>query len=203
MIPPGQEPQILGNLPVDGVMSLYSGCSTLLTTVNQPGTRWEEILTTLGPGTYALRFSSVGGVSSSSSQQWLAKRLSGTVALLSAKAVPATGIRYVGDVYNTSSTTRSVTVTARLYSSAGAGMCDVSTSCTLEAWVANYNGENLYTGDPWSCCTSCNFKSPGTHYWVWWQVSSTGSIGGVSGNCDFDAYFSTVSHMAANDLVGS
>jgi len=111
---------ILGNLPVDGVMSLYSGCSTLLTTVNQPGTRWEEILTTLGPGTYALRFSSVGGVSSSSSQQWLAKRLSGTVALLSAKAVPATGIRYVGDVYNTSSTTRSVTVTARLYSSAGA-----------------------------------------------------------------------------------
>jgi lysozyme len=89
-----------------------------------------------------------------------------------------------------------------LYSSAGAGMCYVSTACTLEAWVANYNGESLYTGDPWSCCTSCNFKSPGTHYWVWWQVSSSGSIGGVSGSCDFDAYFSTVSHMASNDLVG-
>jgi lysozyme len=88
-----------------------------------------------------------------------------------------------------------------VYSSAGAGMCDLTTACTLEAWVANYNGENLYTGDPWSCCTSCNFKSPGTHYWVWWQVSSTGSIGGVSGNCDFDAYFSTLSHMVANDLV--
>jgi lysozyme len=89
-----------------------------------------------------------------------------------------------------------------VYGSAGTGMCDLNTGCTLEAWVANYNGENLFTGDPWSCCTSCNFKSPGTHYWVWWQVSSSGSIGGVSGSCDFDAYFSTLSHMAANDLVG-
>ena len=88
-----------------------------------------------------------------------------------------------------------------LYGSAGTGMCDVSSACTLEAWVANYNGQNLYTGGPWSCCTGCNFKQPGGTYWVWWQVSSSGSIGGISGNCDFDAYFSTLSHMSANDLV--
>ncbi|HEX5825382.1 MAG TPA: PQQ-dependent sugar dehydrogenase [Candidatus Limnocylindrales bacterium] len=110
---------ILGNLPVDGVMSLYSGCSTLIATSNQPGTRWEELLKTLTPGTYALRFSSVGGVSSGSGHLWVVARLSGTVALLSTKAIPASGIRYVGDVYNTGTTTRSVTITARLYSSSG------------------------------------------------------------------------------------
>jgi len=89
-----------------------------------------------------------------------------------------------------------------LYASACSGMCDVTTACTLEAWVANYNGENLYTGNPWNICTSCNYKQPGGTYWVWWQVSSTGSIGGVSGNCDFDAYFNTLAHMQQYDLVG-
>jgi lysozyme len=88
-----------------------------------------------------------------------------------------------------------------VYSSAGNGMCDLTTACTLEAWVACYNGQNLYTGGPWSCCTSCNFKQPGGTYWVWWQVTASGSIGGVSGGCDFDAYFSTVSHMVSYDLV--
>jgi len=88
-----------------------------------------------------------------------------------------------------------------LYSSACAGMCDVTTACTLEAWIANYNGENLYTGQPWTICTSCNYKQPGGTYWVWWQVSSTGSVPGISGNCDLDAYFSSLSHMQANDEV--
>ncbi len=89
-----------------------------------------------------------------------------------------------------------------VYASACSGMCDLTTSCTLEAWVAIYNGQNLYTGHPWTSCASCNFKQPGGQYWVWWQVTSSGSIGGVSGSCDFDAYFSTLSHMVANDLVG-
>lgn len=76
-----------------------------------------------------------------------------------------------------------------IYASAGNGMCDLTTSCTLSAWVANYNGQNLYTGNPWSCCTSCNYVDPGTkNGWTYWQVSSTGSICGISGNCDFDAY---------------
>jgi lysozyme len=76
-----------------------------------------------------------------------------------------------------------------LYASAGNGMCDLTTACTLSAWVANYNGENLYTGNPWSCCTGCNYVSPGTQNgWTYWQVSSTGAICGISGNVDLDAY---------------
>jgi GH25 family lysozyme M1 (1,4-beta-N-acetylmuramidase) len=88
-----------------------------------------------------------------------------------------------------------------LYASACAGMCDVTTACTLEAWIANYNGQNLYTGNPWNVCRSCNYKDPGGTYWVWWQVSSTGAVPGISGNCDLDAYFSTLAHMQANDMV--
>ena len=76
-----------------------------------------------------------------------------------------------------------------IYGSAGSGMCDLTTACTLSDWVANYNGENLYTGNPWSCCTSCNYVSPGTkNGWTYWQVSSTGAISGISGNVDLDAY---------------
>jgi len=77
-----------------------------------------------------------------------------------------------------------------IYASAGSGMCDLSTSCTLSAWVAHYNGENLYTGNPWDgCCSCCNYVSPCTkNGWTYWQVSSTGSICGISGNVDFDAY---------------
>jgi lysozyme len=76
-----------------------------------------------------------------------------------------------------------------LYASAGNGMCDLSSSCTLSAWVANYNGENLYTGNPWSCCDCCNYVSPCTkNNWTYWQVSSTGAICGISGNTDLDAY---------------
>lgn len=83
-----------------------------------------------------------------------------------------------------------------IYSSAGTGMCDLTTACTLSAWVANYNGLNLYTGNPWTCCTGCNYVSPGTQNgWTYWQVSSTGRIGGISGNCDFDAYASTLANL--------
>ncbi len=76
-----------------------------------------------------------------------------------------------------------------IYGSAGTGMCDLTTACTLSAFVANYNGENLYTGNPWSCCDCCNYVDPCTTAdWTYWQVSSTGSLCGVSGDCDFDAY---------------
>jgi len=77
-----------------------------------------------------------------------------------------------------------------IYASAGNGMCDLTTSCYLSAWVAHYNGENLYTGNPWDgCCSCCNYVDPCTkNGWTYWQVSSTGSICGISGNTDFDAY---------------
>ena len=84
--------------------------------------------------------------------------------------------------------TTAITVTEN--ASAGNGMCDLSTSCVLSAWVAHYNGENLYTGNPWDgCCSCCNYVDPCTkNGWTYWQVSSTGSICGISGNTDFDAY---------------
>jgi len=85
-----------------------------------------------------------------------------------------------------------------VYGSAGTGMCDLTTACTLSAWVANYNGQNLYTGNPWSCCTSCNYVSPGTkNGWTYWQVSSSGAISGISGNVDLDAYPLTYSELVA------
>jgi len=82
-----------------------------------------------------------------------------------------------------------------IYCSACSGACDLieydlSGGIQLSAWIANYNGENLYTGNPWSSCDCCNAWVQGCSQanWTYWQVSSTGSIGGVSGNCDFDAY---------------
>lgn len=85
-----------------------------------------------------------------------------------------------------------------LYASAGNGMCKLSTACTLSQWVANYNGQNLYTGNPWSCCTSCNYVSPGTSSgWTYWQCSSGGAISGISGNVDLDAYPLSLSLLIA------
>jgi len=82
-----------------------------------------------------------------------------------------------------------------IYCSAGSGACDLIEfdkpgGIYLSAWIANYNGENLYTGTPWSCCTCCNAWQAGCGgaNWTMWQVSSTGAITGISGNVDLDAY---------------
>jgi lysozyme len=90
-----------------------------------------------------------------------------------------------------------------LYASACGGMCDVSTACTLSAWVANYNGENLYSGNPWNECTSCNYVDPGTaNGWTYWQVSDAGSMPGISGDVDFDAYPDSAADLKAYQGVG-
>lgn len=91
-----------------------------------------------------------------------------------------------------------------IYCSACTGAGDLiqynlSGGITLSGWIADYNGENLYTGgptdcscdDPWS--TGCGWSGN----WTFWQVSSTGSIGGVSGDCDFDAYAATAADLKA------
>jgi lysozyme len=82
-----------------------------------------------------------------------------------------------------------------IYCSAGTGACDLIEydqpgGIYLSAWIANYNGQNLYTGQPWTCCTCCNAWVQGcaAGNWTYWQVSSTGQICGISGNTDFDAY---------------
>ena len=115
---------VLGNLPVDGTLALYSGCSTQIISVNQAGLHWEEVLASLQPGTYALRMSA--SASSTTNYSWLAQPLSGTVPLLAAHYAPSSGIRLVGDVVNTSSSPRSTTITAKLYSASGTLLKTVS-----------------------------------------------------------------------------
>jgi lysozyme len=95
-----------------------------------------------------------------------------------------------------------------IYCSAGSGACDLieydhAGGIYLSAWIANYNGENLYTGTPWSCCTCCNAWTTGCSgaNWTMWQVSSTGAIGGISGNVDLDAYALTFTDLVANQGV--
>ncbi len=110
---------VLGDLPVDGILELFSGCSGLITTIDQPGLHWEEILANLTPGTYAIRMASTTGASSDTSYHWSVKALTGTTPLLMVASAPSAGLRYVGDVFNTATTPRSVTITAKLYSSSG------------------------------------------------------------------------------------
>lgn len=82
--------------------------------------------------------------------------------------------------------------------------CHLTSAITLSAWIANYNGQSLYTGNPWSTCCSCDVWDSGrcnSDSWTYWQVSSSGSIGGISGNCDFDAYNDTLSLLIANQGI--
>jgi lysozyme len=96
-----------------------------------------------------------------------------------------------------------------IYCSACSGACDLieydeSGGIALSGWIANYNGENLYTGNPWSSCDCCNpwTTGCGTGNWTYWQVSSTGTIGGVSGDCDFDAYPDSLADLKSYQGVG-
>jgi lysozyme len=76
----------------------------------------------------------------------------------------------------------------------------ISTAITLSAWIACYNGQNLYTGNPWSTCCSYDrwgSTSCGANTWTYWQVSSSGAISGISGNVDLDAYNGTLSELTS------
>src|SRR5215469_12188413 len=96
-----------------------------------------------------------------------------------------------------------------IYCSACSGACDLiqynlSGGIQLSAWIADYNGENLYTGNPWSNCDCCNawVTGCGTGNWTYWQVTSSGRIGGISGNVDFDAYPLSLDDLKVNQGVG-
>jgi lysozyme len=72
--------------------------------------------------------------------------------------------------------------------------CYLNSGINLGAAIACYNGQNLYTGNPWSTCTSCNVWG-GSNAWTYWQVSSSGRVGGISGNVDLDAYNGTLAEL--------
>jgi GH25 family lysozyme M1 (1,4-beta-N-acetylmuramidase) len=63
-------------------------------------------------------------------------------------------------------------------------------------WIANYNGQDIQTGTPWSVCSGYNWW--GT--WAVWQYTSTGSIPGISGNVDHDVFNGTLTTLT-NTLV--
>ncbi len=61
--------------------------------------------------------------------------------------------------------------------------------------IADYNGENLYTGTPWSTCTSCEVWGSGA--WNFWQVSDSGAITGIPGNVDLDGFNGSLSGLVS------
>ncbi len=65
--------------------------------------------------------------------------------------------------------------------------------------IADYNGGNIYTGTPWTTCTSCEVWGSGV--WHFWQVSSTASISGISGNVDLDGYNGTLAGLQSTMLA--
>ena len=82
------------------------------------------------------------------------------------------------------------------------GACDLTTSCGLSEWIISENGQNLFTGNPWGACDCCNWLNPCTvNGWSYWLVTSTGAIGGVSGNCDFDAFNGSLSTLKSTQGV--
>ncbi len=77
--------------------------------------------------------------------------------------------------------------------------CYLGTNIMLGGWLENHNGENLYTGNPWSGNTSCEIWGPGV--WVFWQVTYSGSIGGISGDVDLDAFNGTLAELKSEEGV--
>lgn len=72
-------------------------------------------------------------------------------------------------------------MTPVIYASTCAGMCDLTTSCTLGEFAASFNGENIYTGNPWNACTDCNYADPGTQDgWIYWDTGDTIMFNGIS-----------------------
>ena len=86
-----------------------------------------------------------------------------------------------------------VSVRPVIYSSAGTGACDLSGMGQWGADIANYNGGDVYTGTPWTCCTGC--EAWGAGVWNFWQVSDTGAISGISGHVDLDGFNGTAATL--------
>jgi PKD repeat protein/glucose/arabinose dehydrogenase len=110
---------VLGDLPITARVELYRGCSTLITGVDRPGTAPEELHRQLSAGSYAVR---VIGKSGSSSLPYalMIRKLPNSVTTLSTRTrIEGSTIRFVGEVYNNTTQTRHVDVTARLYNGSG------------------------------------------------------------------------------------
>jgi hypothetical protein len=97
-----------------------------------------------------------------------------------------------------------VTVQPVLYTSACTG-CDFDSSVSQWfSWVANYNGENSQSGNPWNICTGCEVWGPGV--WTVWQCSSSAVVPGVPGNqygqCDLDVFHGNLANLVSTLVIG-
>ena len=72
-------------------------------------------------------------------------------------------------------------------------ICGLGPANTLTLFIESYNGENLYTGNPGCTCLT----------WVFWQVSDTGRISGISGDVDLDTFNGDTAQLKADELVTS
>lgn len=94
---------------------------------------------------------------------------------------------------------KGVSITPFIYVSA-CSACNFNTS--VSGWlsdIANYNGESPQTGGPWNVCGNCDVWGSGV--WTAWQYSSSGSVPGVSGNCDVDVLGGSLSAATAGSTA--
>ena len=111
---------LLGNLPEDASLSVYSGCSKLLYTSDRAGASTEEIFKSLAKGSYAVKVTTKGVASTDLYQLNIRKMASGLSLVTSSSRVDGSSLIIVGEVFNgTSSTQGPSFITAKLYNAAG------------------------------------------------------------------------------------
>jgi glucose/arabinose dehydrogenase len=111
---------ILGNLPEDASLSLYSGCSKLLVTSDRGGTNTEEIFKSLAKGSYSIKVTTKGTASTDPYSLNIRRMASGLSVVTSSSRVDGSTLNIVGEVYNgTSSAQGPSVITAKLYNAAG------------------------------------------------------------------------------------
>lgn len=114
---------VLGNLPKNYRLDLYSACGTLLSSSNQSAKAFEEIYRKLSAGTYRVRVKGMSGVHNDVIAYGLRfSRLASEVQVLSSTARTRTDGQLIIDgelLNNTSATVRQVSVEATYYDAAG------------------------------------------------------------------------------------
>jgi len=111
---------VLGNLPEDASLSLYSGCSKLLVTSDRASTSTEEIFKSLAKGSYAVKVTTKGVSSTDLYSLNIRKMASGLSLVTGSARVDGSSLIIVGEVYNgTSASQGPAMITAKLYDAAG------------------------------------------------------------------------------------
>jgi hypothetical protein len=123
----------VGNLPVDARLDLYSSCSTRLAGVDLDGTRYEEITSVLGAGTYRVKVSVPGGARSDLSYSMRFRPMASGMPVKSTRTLAGAGgggsVRIVGEVLNNTGSTRGrATVTATFKDAAGRSLAKLTTT---------------------------------------------------------------------------